>query len=180
MRQNSQSRDQHGQRFAVSVNPHGKAIELHVCIDVAKPFSLLSLGSNLGLSSMEDSIRLWIAVAPPQKEELRTRHRIQPDIYTSRIDLSATHAPIGRATDVQQCHTYNCFDYSFLQVEITALGTFERWRQMYWRRFDMVSFVGMDFLFQKNVMSREDCSIRSSTPWLLMSRSLSVLLGTEE
>ena len=73
----------------MSVNPHGKAIELHVCIDVAKPFSLLSLGSNLGLNSMEDSIRLWIALAPPQMEELRTHHRIQPDIFTSRIDLSA-------------------------------------------------------------------------------------------
>ena len=110
----------------MSVNPHGKAIELHVCIDVAKPFSLLSLGSNLGLNSMEDSIRLWIALAPPQMEELRTHHRVQPDISTSRIDLSATHAPVGRATDVQQCHTYNCFDYSFLQVEITALGYFRK------------------------------------------------------
>ena len=39
---------------------------------------------------MEDSIRLWIAVAPPQLEELRTLQRISPDIYTSRIDLSAT------------------------------------------------------------------------------------------
>ena len=51
---------------------------------------------------------------------------------------------------------------------------------MSWRRSNLVSFVGMDFLFQKNVMSREDCSIRSSTPWLLMSRFMSVLLGTEE
>ena len=110
----------------MSVNPHGKAIELHVCIDVAKPFSLLSLGSNLGLNSMEDSIRLWIALAPPQMEELRTHHRVQPDIYTSRIDLSATHAPLGRATDAQWCHTYNYFDYSFLQVEITALGYFRK------------------------------------------------------
>ena len=59
-------------------------------IGVAKPFSLLSVGSNLGLNSMEDSIRLWIALAPPQMEELRTHHRIQPDIFTSRIDLSAT------------------------------------------------------------------------------------------
>ena len=52
---------------------------------------------------MEDSIRLWIALAPPQMEELRTHHRIQPDIHTSRIDLSATHAPIGRATDIHWC-----------------------------------------------------------------------------
>ena len=51
---------------------------------------------------------------------------------------------------------------------------------MYWRSFDLVSFVGMDFLFQKNVMSREDCSIRSLTPWLLMSQYVSVLLETEE
>ena len=29
---------------------------------------------------MEDSIRLWIAVAPPQLEELRTLQRISPDI----------------------------------------------------------------------------------------------------
>ena len=28
----------------MSVNPHGKAIEVHVCIDVSKPFFLLSLG----------------------------------------------------------------------------------------------------------------------------------------
>ena len=73
---------------------------------------------------MEDSIRLWIALAPPQMEELRTHHRIQPDIHTSRIDLSATHAPIGRATDVQWCHTFNYFEFSLLQVEITALGYF--------------------------------------------------------
>ena len=110
----------------MSVNPHGKAIELHVCIDVAKPFSLLSLGSNLGLNSMEDSIRLWIALAPPQMEELRTKHRIYPDIYTSRIDLSATRAPLGRVTDVRGCHTYSYFEYSFLQVEITALGYFRK------------------------------------------------------
>ena len=37
-RQSSQSRDQHGLRFAVSVNPHEEAIELHVCIDATKPF----------------------------------------------------------------------------------------------------------------------------------------------
>ena len=48
----------------MSINPHGKAIELHVCIDVAKPFSLLNLRSSLDLSSMEDSIRLWIALSP--------------------------------------------------------------------------------------------------------------------
>ena len=29
-------------------------------------------------------------------------------------------------------------------------------------------------------MRREDCSIRSSIPWSLMSRFVSVLLGTEE
>ena len=110
----------------MSINPHGKAIELHVCIDVAKPFSLLNLGSNLGLNSMEDSIRLWIALAPPQMEELRTRHRVQPDIYTSRIDLSATHAPIGRGTDAHWCNAHNYFDYSLLQVEITALGYFRK------------------------------------------------------
>ena len=117
------------------------------CIDVAKPFSLLSLGSNLGLNSMEDSIRLWIALAPPQMEELRTHHRVQPDIYTSRIDLSATHAPIGRATDAHWCNAHNYFDYSLLQVEITALGYFRKMEeQMYWRSFDLVSFVGMGFL----------------------------------
>ena len=110
----------------MSINPHGKAIELHVCIDVAKPFSLLSLRSNLDLSSMEDSIRLWIALSPPQMEELQTRHRIQPDVYTSRIDLSATHMPLGRDTDVQWCQTFNYFEYSFLQVEITALGYFRK------------------------------------------------------
>ena len=109
------------------------------------------------MNSMEDSIRLWIALVPPQMEELRTHHRIQPDIHTSRIDLSATHAPIGRATDVQWCCGY-------------LVG----------ERFDLVSSVGVDFFFQKNMMSREDCSIRSSIPWLLMSRFVSVLLGTEE
>lgn len=31
-------RDQHGLRFAVSVNSHEEAIELHVCIDATKPF----------------------------------------------------------------------------------------------------------------------------------------------
>ena len=110
----------------MSINPHGKAIELHVCIDVAKPFSLLNLRSSLDLSSMEDSIRLWIALSPPQMEELRTRHRIRPDEYTSRIDLSATQMPLGRDTDVQWCQTYNYFEYSFLQVEITALGYFRK------------------------------------------------------
>ena len=75
---------------------------------------------------MEDSIRLWIALAPPQMEELRTHHRIQPDVHTSRIDLSATHAPIGRATDVQWCRTFNYFEFSLLQVEITALGYFRK------------------------------------------------------
>ena len=164
----------------MSINPHGKAIELHVCIDVAKPFSLLNLRSSLDLSSMEDSIRLWIALAPPQMEELRTRHRIRPDEYTSRIDLSATQMPLGRDTDVQWCQTYNYFEYSFLQVEITALGYFGRWKRMYWRRFDLVSFVGMDFLLQRNVMSREDCSIRSLIPWLPMSQYVSVLLVTDE
>ena len=75
---------------------------------------------------MEDSIRLWIALAPPQMEEVRTHHRIQPDIHTSRIDLSATHAPIGRATDVQWSRTFNYFEFSLLQVEITALGYFRK------------------------------------------------------
>jgi len=75
---------------------------------------------------MEDSIRLWIALSPPQMEELRTRHRIRPDEYTSRIDLSATQMPLGRDTDVQWCQTYNYFEYSFLQVEITALGYFRK------------------------------------------------------
>ena len=75
---------------------------------------------------MTDSIRLWIAVAPPQLEELRTLQRISPDIYTSRIDLSATQMPLGRETDVQWCHTYSYCEFSFFQVEITALGYFRK------------------------------------------------------
>ena len=43
-----------------------------------------------------------------------------------------------------------------------------------------MSSVDVDFFFQKNMMSREDCSIRSSIPWLLMSRLVSVLPGTVE
>ena len=76
--------------------------------------------------AMEDCIRLWIAVAPPQLEELQNRRRISPDIYTARIDMSATQIPLGRDTDVQWCHTFSYFEYGFFQVEITALGYFRK------------------------------------------------------
>ena len=107
-------------------------------------------------------------------------HRVQPDIYTSRIDLSATHAPIGRGTDAHWCNAHNYFDYSLLQVEITALGYFRKMEANVLEKLRPGEFRWYGFLVQKNVMSREDCSIRSLTPWLLMSQYVSVLLVTEE
>ena len=106
---------------------------------------------------MEDSIRLWIALVPPQMEELRTHHRVQPDLHnTSEYPW---HARLAHGS-----HSNRSWRYGYLVGE----------------RFDLVSSVGTDFFFQKNMMSREDCSIRSSIPWLLMSRFVSVLLGTVE
>ena len=34
--------------------------------------------------------------------------------------------PLGRETDVQWCHTYSYCEFSFFQVEITALGYFRK------------------------------------------------------
>ena len=75
---------------------------------------------------MTDCVRLWIAVAPPQLEELRVLRRLSPDIYTARIDMSANDLPLGRESDVQWCSTYSFFQYSFFQVEISALGYFRK------------------------------------------------------
>ena len=54
-----------------------------------------------------DSLSLWLALAPSQVEELRSRRRVPADITFSRIDLSSSQAPVGRPSDVHQCYEYS-------------------------------------------------------------------------
>ena len=73
-----------------------------------------------------DSLLLWLALAPPQVEELRNHLRIQPGIATERIDLSTSCTPVGRDSAVYQCYDHSFWDFTILQLEITALGFFRK------------------------------------------------------
>ena len=73
-----------------------------------------------------DSLSLWLALAPSQVEELRSRRRVPADITFSRIDLSSSEAPVGRPSDVHQCYEYSFWEFKILKLEITALGYFRK------------------------------------------------------
>ena len=92
-------------------------------------------------------MRLWIAVAPPQLEELRVLRRLSPDIFTARIDMSANDLPLGRESDVQWCSTYSFFQYSFFQVEISALGYFRKMEAEVLEKVSSGEFRWYGFLF---------------------------------
>ena len=79
---------------------------------------------------MEDSIRLWIAVAPPQLEELRTLQRISPDIYTSRIDLSATQMYWRKFRKVSSVGMDFFFLKNMMGKEGCFIGSSIRWLSM--------------------------------------------------
>ena len=79
---------------------------------------------------MEDSIRLWIAVAPPQLEELRTLQRISPDTYTSRIDLSATQMYWRKFRKVSSVGMDFFFLKNMMGKEGCFIGSSIRWLSM--------------------------------------------------
>ena len=130
--------------------------------------------------AMADCVRLWIAVAPPQQEELRVLRRLSPDIFTARIDMSANDLPLGR--ERVMCSGARPIASSSIassrwRFQLWVIST--RWKQRFWRRFQEESSGGMDFFSRKNVMNKGDCSIGSLSKGWSMSQSIDVLIATE-
>ena len=121
-------------------------------------------------------------------EELRTHHRSPArHLDTSRIDLddAAHHAPLGLCQQMLNgvALTTILWLTASCQVEHYCSGLLSKDGSKctgegsicWWEKFPLV---WISCCQTWTVMSREDCFIRSSTAWLLMSRLTSVLLGS--
>ena len=73
-----------------------------------------------------ESIFVWLALSPPQVQELRDRRRISPDVNTARFDLSVNTSPARSPEENLQSTEFSLWEYTVLRMEITSLGYFRK------------------------------------------------------
>ena len=78
-----------------------------------------------------ERIFVWLALSPPQVQELRDRRRISPDVNTARFDLSVKTSPARSPEENQQSTEFSFWEYTVLRMEIIPLwATSAKWKAM--------------------------------------------------